>query len=74
MNYLTPEPSFRLTMEIRSHALSIAKPAPCAKLGAVALAASPMMRILFFFEAQGKEATSLILRISVLSILSAGVC
>lgn len=51
----------------------MANPAPWAKFGAVAFAASPIMKILFFLEAQGKEVTLFIFRISVLSILLAGV-
>jgi len=56
-------------MEIRSQALSIAKPAPCAKFGAVAFAASPKISILLFFEFQGNSVTPLILRISVLRMV-----
>ena len=51
----------------------MARPAPCARLGAVALAASPKMRILLEDVFHGNYVTPFILRISVLSIVYAGV-
>lgn len=60
-------------MEIKSHALSIANPAPWAKFGAVAFAASPSIITFLLIDDQGNEVTSLTLQISVRSIVSAGV-
>ncbi len=51
----------------------MASPAPWAKFGAVAFAASPKIKILLFLEFQGNSVTPFILRISVLSIVEAGV-
>lgn len=71
--YSNPILFFKSTIETKSQALSIANPAPCAKFGAVALAASPKMIIFLFFEYHGNDVTSFILHISVRSIVYAGV-
>lgn len=46
----------------------MARPAPCAMFGAVALQASPIKMILFEGEYQGKLVTPEILRMSLLRI------
>lgn len=73
MYFYKPAEFSILTIEIKSQALSMARPAPCAKLGAVALAESPKMAIFLFLDYQGKDDTSLTLLISVLRIKLAGV-
>lgn len=51
----------------------MARPAPCARLGAVALAASPRIIIFLFFDYQGNDVTSFTLQMSVRRIVFAGV-
>lgn len=64
---------YNWTIDTKSHALSIASPAPCARLGAVALAASPRIITLRCWDSHENEVMSFTLQISVRRIVSAGV-